>query len=91
MRRELVGERYGVSFNPQELGFYTLPSPRTLYAFGVNPSPDESDLRQVDKQLLPDTVKERAAGRLCGGQEDYENLILGRPVFHYFVFAACLL
>ena len=24
------------------------------------------------------------------GQEDYENLILGRPVFHYFIFAGLL-
>jgi hypothetical protein len=86
-KREALGERYAMSFTPGELGFYTLRSARGTYAFGVNTSPDESDLRQVDKQLLPDSVKEGQQAHFVAGQEDYEDLIMGRPVFHYFVFA----
>ncbi len=91
IKREAMGERYGISFVPAELGFYTLRSARSIYSFGVNPSPDESDLRQVDKQLLPDSVKEGQQAHFVAGQEDYENLILGRPIFHYFVFAGIIL
>jgi hypothetical protein len=91
VKREALGERYGVSFVPAELGFYTLHSGPALYSFAVNPSPDESDLRQVDKQLLPDTLKEGQHAHFVAGQEDYDNLVLGRPVFHYFVFAGLIL
>ncbi|MDB6109886.1 MAG: rane protein, partial [Pedosphaera sp.] len=91
VRREAIGERYGISFVPAELGFYTLRSGQALYSFGVNPSPDESDLRQVDKQLLPDTLKEGQQANFVAGQEDYTNLVLGRPVFHYFVLAGLVL
>jgi hypothetical protein len=85
VKREPMGERYGISFTPMELGFYTLRSSRGLYSFGVNASPDESDLRQVDKQLLPDSVKEGQQAHFIAGQDDYQNLIQGRPVFHYFL------
>ncbi len=91
VKREPLGERYGISFVPMELGFYTLRSSRGLYSFGVNPSPDESDLRQVDKQLLPDSVKEGQQAHFVAGQEDYENLVAGRPVFHYFVFGGLVI
>jgi hypothetical protein len=90
-RREALGERYGISFVPTELGFYTLGSGQNLISFGVNPSPDESDLRQVDKQVLPDTLKEGQQGRFVAGQEDYESLAFGRPVFHLCIFAALAL
>ncbi|MDB6125954.1 MAG: rane protein [Pedosphaera sp.] len=90
LKRELAGERYGISFIPDELGFYTLRPGRLAASFGINSSPDESDLRQVDKQLLPDSIKEGQQAHFVGGQEDYENLILGRPVFHYFIFAGLL-
>lgn len=91
IHREAMGERYGVSFVPAELGFYTLQSARGEYLYGVNPSPDESDLRQVDKQLLPDSIKEGQQAHFVAGQEDYEDLVRGRPVFHYFVFAGLFL
>ncbi|HZQ48317.1 MAG TPA: BatA domain-containing protein [Verrucomicrobiae bacterium] len=91
IKREAMGERYGITFVPAELGFYTLRSARATYSFGVNPSPDESDLRQVDKQLLPDSLKEGQQAHFVAGQEDYENLVLGRPIFHYFVFAGLIL
>jgi hypothetical protein len=91
IHREAMGERYGVSFVPAELGFYTLKSARAAYSYGINPSPDESDLRQVDKQLLPDSIKEGQQAHFVAGQEDYEDLVRGRPVFHYFVFAGVFL
>ena len=52
-QRELTGERCSLAFTPAQLGFYTLGAPRPLYAFGVNPATDESDLRPIDKNLLP--------------------------------------
>src|ERR1019366_4503762 len=41
VKRELTGERYSVTFAPDQLGFYTLGAPRPLYAFGVHTSPEE--------------------------------------------------
>lgn len=90
VKREPAGERFGISFTTDELGFYTLHPGKLVASFGVNASPDESDLRQVDKDLLPDSVKEGQQAHFVAGQEDYENLILGRPVFHYFIFAGLL-
>ncbi|EEF63264.1 BatA domain-containing protein [Pedosphaera parvula] len=90
IKRELAGERYAISFAPQELGFYTLKQGKTVAAFAVNASPDESDLRQVDKQLLPDSVREGQQAHFVAGQADYEDLVKGRPVFQYFVYAGLL-
>jgi hypothetical protein len=90
VKRELAGERYAISFAPQELGFYTLNQGKIVAAFAVDPSPDESDLRQVDKQLLPDSVREGQQAHFVAGQEDYEDLVKGRPVFQYFVFSGLL-
>jgi len=87
VKSQPLGERYSVSFTPEHLGFYTLGSPRPLYAFGINTSPEESDLRPIDMQALP---REFAAGRdarFVAGSEDYEELAKGRPVFHWFVLA----
>jgi hypothetical protein len=87
-RRELTGERCALSFTPAELGFYTLGAPRPLYAFGINTSADESDLRPVDKDALPkEFAADRSAHFVAGGQ-DYDELANGRPVFHWFLFAA---
>jgi len=47
------GERYSITFTPDQLGFYTLGSPRPLYAFGINTSAEEADLRPIDKDVLP--------------------------------------
>ena len=88
MRRELAGERCHVTFTPDQLGFYTMGSPRLLYAFGVNTSPDEADLRPIDKDVLP---KEFAAGReahFVAGSEDYDQIAKGRPIFHWFILGA---
>ena len=93
VRRELAGERCHVTFTPDHLGFYTMGSPRLLYAFGVNTSPDEADLRPIDKDVLP---KEFAAGHkahFVAGSEDYDQIAKGRPIFHWFILGAlgCLL
>lgn len=88
VQRELQGERYSVSFAPDQLGFYTLGAPRLVSAFGVNPSPDEADLRPVDKEMLPTQLGEQQQAHFVAGREDYEDLAKGRPLFHWFVFAA---
>ncbi len=88
-KRDLVGERCTISFPAQELGFYRIGSQRPLYAFGVNPSAEEADLRPMDRAALP---KEFAANRqafFVSGSEDYEQLAKGRPIFHWFLLAAC--
>lgn len=87
VRQEPVGERIGLGFTPPEPGFYTLRGSRLLHAFAVNPSPDESDLRAVDKSLLPDQLKEGQGGTFVQGQAELQELVQGRPLFHWFVFA----
>ncbi len=90
--REVMGERFGLTFTPSELGFYRLAGERLVQAFGVNPSPDESDLRAVDKSILPDQgTASGPQGFFVAGREDYEELVHGRPIFHYFVLGGCLL
>ena len=89
-RRELTGQRCDVSFTPDQLGFYTLGSPRTLYAFGVNPPTEESDLRQIDKSVLPTEFSDNHEAHLISGSEDYDELARGRPIFHWFVLSALL-
>lgn len=91
VKREVLGERFGVSFAADQLGFYTLATDHPLYAFGVNPSPDEADLRPVDKEMLPTQSTSGTGGTLVAGQEDYESLVQGQPLFHYFVLAALVL
>jgi hypothetical protein len=88
VKREPVGERYSITFTPDQLGFYTLGSPRPVYAFGINPSADEADLRPIDKDVLP---KEFAADReahYVAGAEEFEELARGRPLFHWFLMGA---
>jgi hypothetical protein len=85
LKQEAMGERYGISFAPDELGFYTLSAGRLLYAFGVNAHPDEADLRAVDRSLLPEQMKDGQQAHFIEGQEDYEHLVLGKKLFHYFI------
>jgi hypothetical protein len=87
-QRELTGERCSISFTPNQLGFYTLGSPRPLYAFGINPATEESDLRPIDKTLLPTEFSDNHEAHLVAGKEDYDELAKGRPVFHWFVLGA---
>lgn len=86
VRQEPVGERSRISFPAEETGFYTLVDGRMKYAYAVNPDPDESDLRTVDRPHLPRQVG-REAG-FVGGRDDYEELAGGRRVPQWFLLAA---
>ncbi|MGA2864094.1 MAG: BatA domain-containing protein [Verrucomicrobiota bacterium] len=88
VKRELTGERYSVTFTPDELGFYTLGSPRPLYAFGINTSPDEADLRPIDKDVLPRDFAAEHEAHFVAGAEDFAELAQGRPLFHWFILGA---
>jgi hypothetical protein len=90
-QRELTGERCSVAFAPNQLGFYTLGSPRPLYAFGINPAADESDLRPIDKSLLPTEFSDDHEAHFVAGSGDYDELAKGRPIFHWFVLGALAL
>ncbi|MEA3209613.1 MAG: hypothetical protein QOE70_2670 [Chthoniobacter sp.] len=92
VKTEAMGERLGISFTPDELGFYTLRGAKLLHAYGVNPSPDESDLRPIDRALLPEQLGEQGQkGYFVEGREDFEDLVLGKPVFHWFILGAVML
>ena len=93
VKRELAGERCSVTFTPDQLGFYTLGSPRPLYAFGVNPSPEEADLRPIDKRVLPKDFAAEHEAHFVAGAEDFEELARGKPLFLWFILGAvaCLL
>jgi hypothetical protein len=88
VKRELRGERFAVSFPLDQLGFYVLGAPKPVQAFGVNPSPDEADLRPIDKEMLPSQLGDTQKAHFVSGREDYEDLAKGRPLFHWFVFGA---
>jgi hypothetical protein len=89
VKAEALGERLGISFTPDELGFYTLRGAKLLHAYAVNPPADESDLRPIDRALLPEQLGERGQkGFFVEGRDDFEDLVLGKPVFHWFVLAA---
>ena len=84
-QRELTGDRCSLVFTPDQTGFYTLGAPRPAYAFGVNPATDQSDLRQIDKQLLPTEFADRHEAHFVAGADDFDQLAKGRPIFHWFV------
>lgn len=89
VKSEAMGERLGITFTPEEPGFYTIQGVKLLHAYAVNPSADESDLRPIDRARLPDQLGEDGRkGYYVGGREDFDDLVLGRPVFHWFVLAA---
>jgi hypothetical protein len=92
-RRELTGERCSLVFTPDQLGFYTLGSPRPAYAFAVNAATDQSDLRPIDMAVLPAEFADQHEAHLVAGGDDYDELARGRPIFHWFLFGAlaCLL
>ena len=91
-KTEAMGERLAISFTPDEPGFYSMRTHTLLHAWGVNVSPEESDLRPIDRQLLPDQLGEQnQKGHFVGGQEEFAELARGRPLFHWFVLAAAAL
>lgn len=91
----LRGERTSLSFTPDRIGFYRLPggdgAPRI--AFAVNADPEESDLRSLDPEVLPD----RAGGQgnddatAVAPLADFAELLRGKPAFHLFVLTALAL
>ena len=87
-KRELNGERCSLLFTPDQLGFYTLGSPRPSYAFAVNAATDQSDLRPIDMNLLPSEFADNHEAHLVAGGDDYDELARGRPVFHWFILGA---
>ncbi len=90
MKRELNGERYSLSFVPDQLGFYTLGAPRPTHAFGVNPSPDEADLRPIEKEVLPKDFAANREAQFVGGGDDFDELAKGRPMFQWFLLGGFL-
>ena len=91
-KAETLGERAALSFVPDEPGFYTIETSKLVHAYGINPPPDESDLRPIDRALLPDNLGARGQqGFFVDGREDFEDLVRGQPVFHWFIAAALAL
>ncbi|MGC3960750.1 MAG: BatA and WFA domain-containing protein [Verrucomicrobiota bacterium] len=88
VRREPVGERYHITFTPDQLGFYTLGSPKPICAYGINASADEADLRPMDKEVLPKEFAAAHESHFVAGAEEFEELAKGRPLFHWFLLAA---
>jgi hypothetical protein len=92
-RSDISGERMRISFTADTPGFYQLPDAdrRDLLAFAVNTDPDQSDLRTMDPSVLPDRAgTSYPEASFVGNTSDYELLLRGRPVFHWFLLA-CLL
>ena len=88
-KAETLGERAAVSFVPDELGFFTVRTNRLLHAYGVNAPPDESDLRPIDRAMLPDSLDAHGQqGFFVDGRADFEDLVRGRPIFHWFISGA---
>ena len=89
VRQEPQGERALISFAAEELGFYTLADGRLKYAYAVNPDPEESDLRPVDRGHLP-VANNETKGRegFLDQQSDYEEIARGRSIAHWFLLGA---
>ena len=88
VHQEPQGTRTLISFPAGELGFYTLTDGRIKNAYAVNPDPEESDLRPVDRSHLPTQLAAGEEAGFLGGQADYEAVARGRPVAHWFLLAA---
>ena len=92
VKTEPMGERVGLSFVPDELGFYQMRGGRLLHAYAVNPPADESDLRPIDRSLLPEQLGEKGQkGYFVAGRQDFDDLVLGKPIFHWFILAAVVM
>ena len=87
-RRELDGERCSLAFTPQQPGVYTLGGPSDEHAYAVNPPTDESDLRQMDKSLLPTEFADNHQAHFVAGADQFDELAKGRRVFHWFILGA---
>lgn len=92
-KADMRGERVFLNFQTEEPGVYQLPGrgQRTLRAFAVNPSNRESDLRILDVGVLPARAPGSQNGGLREEGQSYRELSKGRPVSHWFIFAALFL
>lgn len=88
VKKDLTGERYAVTFTPDQLGFYTLGGPRPKYAWAVNTGPDESDLRPIDQAVLPTEFAGPRPAHFVGGREEFEELAKGQSLVHWFLLAS---
>ncbi len=88
VKKELNADRFSVVFTPDQLGFYTLRTSHSIQAYGINPNPDESDLRSISQEALPQKTEGGEQTHFISGTEDYQALNVGKPVFHYFIIAA---
>ncbi len=87
IKTEAMGERLAISFIPDELGFYTMRSDKLLHAYAINASPDESDLRPIDRNLLPDQLGEKGQhGYFVEGRQEFEEAVKGKPIFQWFIY-----
>jgi hypothetical protein len=92
IRTEPLGERTAISFTPDEPGFYTRRADRLLHSYAVNPDPEESDLRPIDRTRLPAQAAETGQrGFFVASQEDLRDLVRGKPIFHWFLLAGLAL
>ena len=92
LRTDVLGERLRLSFPATSNGFYRLPGAdaRDLLAFAVNTDPDQSDLRTMDPAVLPDRAGTHhpESSLVTSASADYDVLLRGRPIFHWFILAA---
>jgi len=89
---EVLGSRAAVSFTARLPGVYKLVRRDEIRsAFAINPPSEESDLRPVPMESLPqrEGTPQRAA-LVDTATEDLQSASLGKPVFHWFVGGALL-
>lgn len=86
-----LGERAGYSFVAEQTGFYTQRKEGVvIQAFAVNSPPDESDLRPLDAAQLAKQTGD-LTGHVVAGRDDMNDLVHGRPLWHWFILAATAL
>ncbi len=88
------GERVHLLVPANEPGFYTLGDQRKrpVALLAANVSPAESDLRILPPDVAPQQAKADAIQGAfgLGAGADYHELSHGRPVYHWFIFAALM-
>jgi len=90
-RKDDLGNQVALAWEPDRIGYYTLnQAAGGSRIFAVAGDPAQSDLRPVAPNALPQTEASETADFLAG-QANYEALVTGVPLFHYFVLGALLL
>ncbi len=87
IKPEALGNRAGFSFMAETAGFYTQRNTQLIQAYAVNPPAEESDLRPLDAAQLAKQTGERT-GFVVSGRDDLNDLVHGRPLWHWFILAA---